>query len=348
MQNLGELASTVQKNCHISDARYAGELTLCVFLIKMREYYRWELNIPFAAQIPKESVSEWLREREQVWERLSGASFERLPLASGRHDPFDAETVNRELLPRGYVYGGGYGRAGKPIFFLAELARTEERDGCTVHVSTCEYARDLEAPPAMLQGQTIYVRQESLRRYLWEKIEDWRWNRKAGPMQEALSAYGFRDDDLDGSLARMTAHETESVILHELGEARAGALLGPDWETMLGALARSRFELTARAVRDLLADCLSTLPELLAREAHGALHFYFATFSGLRRELFPELLAAYQRWADGGEAKPLLRLAHSGAQRWREIAEELLALYRQRGADETALASKLRLVRCQS
>ncbi len=347
MRNFGELASTVQKNCHISDARYAGELTLCVFLFKMREYYRWELDIPFAAQIPKESVSEWLREREQIWERLAGASFEPLPLAGGACDPFEAEAVNRELLPNGYVYGGGYGRAGKPIFFLAALARSEKREGCTVHISGCEYARDLEAPPAMLQGRTIYVRQESLRRYLWEKIEDWRWNRKAGPMQEALAAYGFRDDDLDGSLARMTEYETETMILHELGEARAGRLLGADWEAMVAALARSRFELTARAVRDLLADCLSTLPELVAREARGALHFYFATFNGLRRELFPELLAAYRHWADGGDPRSLVRLARSGAQRWQETAEQLLSLYRQRGPDDAALAGRLRVIRCQ-
>lgn len=66
MWNLGQLASTVQKNCHISDARHAGDLTLCVFLFKMREFYRWEHDIPFSAQIPKEAVSEWLREREQV------------------------------------------------------------------------------------------------------------------------------------------------------------------------------------------------------------------------------------------------------------------------------------------
>lgn len=347
MWNLGQLASTVQKNCHISDARHAGDLTLCVFLFKMREFYRWEHDLPFAAQIPKEAVSEWLREREQVWEQLAGRSFEPLALDEGVYDPFEVEAINRELLPHGCVYGGGYGRAGKPIFFLARLARCERRDGCTVYVSACEYARDLEAPPAMLQGRTVYVRQESVRRFLWEKIEDWRWNRKSGPMQEALAAYGFRDDEPDASLERMTEQETETMILHELGEARAGERLGPGWEPLLAALARSRFELVMRAVRDLLADCLSTLPELLARDARGALHFYFATFTGLRRELFPELLTAYQRWASG-DATALSRLARSGAQRWEETAQELLTLYRQRGPDTAALEQKLGAIRCQS
>jgi hypothetical protein len=45
MLNLGQVVATVQKNCHISDAQYAGDYTLCIFLLKMREFYRWENQI---------------------------------------------------------------------------------------------------------------------------------------------------------------------------------------------------------------------------------------------------------------------------------------------------------------
>ena len=38
MLNLGQLVNTVQKNCHISDARHAGDFTLCIFLLKMMEH----------------------------------------------------------------------------------------------------------------------------------------------------------------------------------------------------------------------------------------------------------------------------------------------------------------------
>lgn len=39
------LIKTVQKNCDIADARHAGDYTLCVYLLKMREMYRWEQGI---------------------------------------------------------------------------------------------------------------------------------------------------------------------------------------------------------------------------------------------------------------------------------------------------------------
>lgn len=56
MFDLKTLTESVQKNCHISDAQYAGHYTLCVFLLKMREYYRWENAIPQSQRLPKEAV----------------------------------------------------------------------------------------------------------------------------------------------------------------------------------------------------------------------------------------------------------------------------------------------------
>src|SRR3989344_8824030 len=173
MLNLGQLASTVQKNCHISDARHAGDFTLCIFLLKMREFFRWENDIPIAHDLPKDEVGVWLQERESLWSGIEESPFELLPLGGRRLDPFDADAINRVLIPQGHIYSGGYGRFSKPHFFLGALLKTEKRAGYTIHISSCEYARDLEAPPAMLQGKTIYVRQESVRRFLWEKIEDW-------------------------------------------------------------------------------------------------------------------------------------------------------------------------------
>ena len=63
-----ELAKTVQLNCHISDAKYAGYYSLCVFLLKMREYYRWEQKIPLSEPLTKSDVGEWLSQREIDWQ----------------------------------------------------------------------------------------------------------------------------------------------------------------------------------------------------------------------------------------------------------------------------------------
>lgn len=332
MLNLGQLASTVQKNCHISDARHAGDFTLCIFLLKMREFFRWENDIPIAHDLPKDEVGVWLQERENLWSGIEECPFELLPLDGRRLDPFDADAINRVLIPRGYIYSGGYGRFSKPHFFLGALLKTEKRAGFTIHISSCEYARDLEAPPAMLQGRTIYVRQESVRRFLWEKIEEWRWNHKNEAMERALDCYAF-DLDMNSALERMTENETEAMILHELGEGLAGEKLGDAWHAMIASLARSRAEIMIRAVRDILADCLSTLPALTAANNSASLHFYFANFTGMRRHLFPEALEAYRGWAGGEDIGVLRRLADDGQRRWLETARALLAIYKDKGPE---------------
>jgi hypothetical protein len=341
MLNLGQVVATVQKNCHISDAQYAGDYTLCIFLLKMREFYRWENQIPFSGTLPRAEVGRWMQEREQLWEGMESDTFESLTLGNTRHDPFDADSINRTLVPQGYVYSAGYGRFNKPHFFLGALQRREQREGCTVYVSACEYARDLVAPPAMLQNGTIYLRQESLRRTLWERVEEWRLNRQSAATVHALACYDF-EHNLEESLDRMTEVETESVILHEVGEALAGKHLGEAWHEMLAALSRSKGEIMARAARDILADCLSTLPRLVEQDNAAALHFYFASFSGMRRYLFPEALAAYQRWAEDGNGEILIEMIRDGARRWLDTTQQMLALHRQFGPESgTAIENLL-------
>ena len=340
MLNLGQVVATVQNNCHISDAQYAGDYTLCIFLLKMREFYRWENQIPFTGALPRAEVGKWMQEREQLWEKMESSTFESLNLGNVRLDPFDTDGINRTLVPQGYVYSAGYGRFNKPHFFLGTLQRQEQRSGYTVYISSCEYARDLVAPPAMMQNGKIYLRQESLRRYLWERIEEWRLNRGTEATAHALAYYDF-ERDLETSLDRMTEVETESVVLHEVGEALAGEHLGEAWHEMLADLSRTKGEIMARAARDILADCLSTLPRLIEHENVPALHFYFASFNGMRRYLFPEAATAYLRWAEDGDAAPLLRLVRAGAQRWLDTAHKMLELHRRFGAESVAAIEAL-------
>lgn len=328
--NLGAIVSAVQTNCHISDAQFARDLTLCTFLLKMRELYRWEHDLPFTGEPPRAAIGDWMNEREKLWEDLEAAAYVPLPLPGGEADPFEVEAINRTLAPAGYIYSGGYGRGCKPHFFLANLARQEERHGFKVFVSECEYARDLDAPPGMMLDDTIFVRTEALRRWLWERYEEWTWNKRNAALGRALDCYGF-EGDTQRALEAMTGVETESVILHEIGEARAGAELGESWSHMLADLMRSRAEVMARAVRDLYADCLSTLPGLLERAEPAAIHFYFANFTGMRRKLFPELAQAYGRWLGDGDLTHLRKAVNLGRGHWQTQAMSLLALHREQG-----------------
>jgi hypothetical protein len=327
MINLGELAQTVQTNCHISDARHAGSYSMCIFLLKMREYFRWEHQIPLSHQIEKAAISEWLLEKEQSWEGIEDHPYMPLQLESGEFEPFEAKKINAELNPLGYVYSSGYGVFNKPHFFLGQLKKTYQRSGITIYISACEYARDLVAPPAMSLGDTIFIREESLRRMIWEKIEEWQWKRDQDTAMARVLRYYHKEDDVERILDHLCENESNNVLLHEIGEAEAGKLLGHDWEEMLNAIPRSKTELQIRAVRDHLADCLSTLPALLEAENIPSLHFYFANFTAMRKELFPSAFQAYQQWVKTGELTHIDKMATSGQHYWSDVAKQLLAAW---------------------
>lgn len=335
--NLKQLREAVQANCNIADARYAREMTMCNYLLAMRELYRWEEGLPLHQPLKQAELSAWIARREGLWNELEDADFLPVPVGGGC-DPFDNAAINAALAPLGLVYAGGLGRWGKPHFFLGDLARQEARHGLTVLVSEREHARDLFAPPAALRGGMVFLRLDALRRWLWEKTEIWGVRQADGALKAALDGYGFAGD-AEAALDRMAAEEAETLILHEVGEGLAEPLLGPAWREMLGGLSQRRAELLARAVRDNLADCLSTLPALIERNAGPSIHFYFANFDGMRRSLFPRLAAAYATWHRTGDDADLRLAFRDGQTHWREAALRLLATWQNDpGAAETAFS----------
>ena len=325
---LQSLVAAVQRNCDIADARHAQSMTLCSYLLEMREYFRWEQGIVPPQPPPRAELSRWIATREALWNELEDSDFAPLSIGGESLDPFASEDINRRLVDQGLVYGGGIGRFHRPHFFLAELKQRQSRDGVSILVSGREYARDLSAAPAAVRQGTVYLRQDVVSRWLWEKVEAWDGQIKEGALQRALAPHGFAADQA-AAIASMTESESEALILHELGEHQAGALLGHAWEEMLINFSERRAEILCRAVRDLLADCRHTLPTLLARQAYGSLHFWFANFDGMRRALFPSLVEAYKQWCDNADDDALGRALARGEAHWLETARRLLALSRQ-------------------
>lgn len=339
---MAALVGAVQTNCDIADARHARDVSLCTYLLGMREFYRWEHELPYGVAPPRAEVGRWIAEREARWEQIVDADFVSVPVAGQAFDPFDASEVNAALAGSGLVYGAGVGRFHKPHFFLGRLTREEQRGEARLLVCGCEYARDVSAIPAASQGATLIVRREALRQWLWEKAEGWNAKQQDGALKSALLAYGFDRDPL-AAIERMTDGEIETLVLHEEGEIAAGRLLGAGWAIKLGSFSGKRAELLARAVRDNLADCLVTLPGLLQREEADSLHFWFSTFDGLRRELFPQLVAAYAATTVGagslcapgnplrGQAAALLAAAAAGRVHFAALGQRLLEM------DESAI-----------
>lgn len=329
---LSALTAAVQANCDIADARHAGELSMCQFLLQMREFYRWERGLAFGAPLARAAVGAWIAERERLWASLESQDFVPLPCGPGATsiDAFDVDAVNDRLRPRGLLYGAGLVGAERPVFFLAELRGHERRDALDVLTAGRELARGLLAPPAMLGGGErgpVVLRQASLARWCWEKYEAWTLRPVPGTAFHAVvQAYGL-DRDFEAALPRCLAEQGETLLLHELGEHRAGRLLGPQWASMRLALPTRRADLYARAVRDHLADLGLTLPTLLDRGADAAIHFWFANFDGVRSLLFPALQEAYACWVHGDGGAALRRAADQGMTHFRRLAQAVLALH---------------------
>jgi hypothetical protein len=328
------LRRAVQTNCHIADARHAQDLSLCTFLLQMREFHRWERGLPLDAPLVRAEIGAWIARREALWAELEAREFAPLPLGDGAplHGPFDVDAVNEAVMPQGLVYGAGWEGAQRPAFFLAELVeqRPIAAEGLIVQVCGREWARGLFAPPAALVGDTIVLRRESMARWLWEKFEVFGLKRAEGPFQAVARAYGLERDLLAG-LPRLLDEQAETLVLHEIGEHRAGQRLGAAWGEIRLALEERRSELLLRAVRDHLADLGTTLPTLIERDDGVSLHFWFAGYEGLRRELFPGLLGAYRAWCEGDGGAALVQACEAGACHFDDLAGQVLALHGEHG-----------------
>lgn len=327
MQHLERIYEVVQKNCHISDGWYAQDYGLCTYLLKMREFYRWEKKLGFSAKLSNDDVGEWLSQREALWQTLENDQFDCIPLDNHCYDPFDNEAINQALIPQGLVYSGGYGQFRKPLFFIGRLLRQEQQGQYHIFVADTEYARDLTAPPAMSQGNFIFIRQESVKRSLWERLEEWHWQQKEDYLQKMTTYYNFSQNS-EELLDSLVTDQVEMMIAHEKGEVEAGHLLGDAWEEMLLQLTSAKAELIARAVRDHLADCLVTLPNLLQNGHYPLLVLYFTNLKGMRKALFPLLHQYFQQWLQ--EETPITNLQQMvklGKIHWLQIASQLLSVY---------------------
>ena len=261
---------------------------MCIYLLKMREFYRWEAQLPFSQKLDNQDISNWLTQREGLWDNIDERPLSNLLINNQEFDVFESHEINKHLEKHSLVYSGGYGLYGKPVFFLAELLHKEIHDDYTLYISGKELARDLAAPPGMVQNKTIYIRRESLRRFIWEKFEESHWHKQENPLSRALACYDFKNKP-QNALEKMTDNEVDTILQHEIGEIQAGKILGKEWEEMIINLPHSQAEFMARAVRDNIADMLSTLPKLLHKNETAQIHFYFANLSAMRKMIFPSL-----------------------------------------------------------
>jgi hypothetical protein len=298
---LPPLIEGVRWNCDIASAGQAGHFSLCGLLMRLRQLYKWEHGLSPWREPEVADALEWIARRERTWDDLEGASWRTLPWGESAIDPFAVETLNRHLIPQGLAYGAGLSRGLTPTFFLGELLEERREGELTILVLGPELARDLDASPALCQGNLIYARRQALAFYLWDHLADPTQQGKAY-LQLALKAYNLplkkliKDPEAhQEQFNAFLAGELEAVIRHEIGEALEPSLKDA-FPAVLERFPQTRLELWVRTLKDALADVndWGRLAYIIAEERLPSLAVMLAWRPGLLPALLPELEPAFQ------------------------------------------------------
>ncbi len=330
MTDLEKLTTTVQKNCDLVDADHGQDYGLCIYLLKMRDFYRWHNRIPLHEDLINEDIHQWIAGIEEHWEEIEGEPFSRLAINGDYYNPFHARVINQKLETEGLVYSGGLSYGAVPLFFLAKLDKKENRSGFEIIISSDEYARGLFGPPALFHDNLIFIRKEAMRYFLWSRYDEWCFSKRDNDLGKAMSFYPFKDNPVK-AIEDITENELETVIQHEIGEGLLEKEYDHFWRDMIVDFVHTKTEILLRAVRDLAADCMTTLPYLLSKKFDPSLHLYFAGFSDMRKELYPSLYQSYKSWQKSKDYVELKDLVSQGREYWFGIGKQIIDLYKSGG-----------------
>jgi hypothetical protein len=338
------LKGQVQYNCDVSDAGYGGVFSLCGFLLRLRDLYKWQHGfLPWEEPEPSD-LMEWVSHREEHWEEIAENDLQDITINGKTFHPFDVKAINKRLRPLGLIYGGGYVAGMKPSFFLAELLESRKLGELQVDLVERELVRDLYTTPAMRQGKQIFARRSAMLFFLWDQILEMRPSAKEA-LVFALAQYGLDAEairrspkELGWELKKVAASELETWIYHEIGEVREDIFPGKLWHEIVSTYSNSPIEMFARVIKDLIAD---THPEgllgyIIQHDCKSSLAFYVSFLRPFTREFFPEMRQAFNEFRPRGDWSLIENARRKGYERGHRNALALIELHeagRTRGTD---------------
>jgi hypothetical protein len=342
--DVAKLTREIQGNCDVADVNSGGLYSLCGFLLRLRDLYKWAHGLTPWQEPEPASLLEWVEARETLWEGIATDAFAPLTVGDATFEPFDIEAINARLQPLGLVYGAGYVGGMKPSFFLAELRESRRLGELQVDIVERELARDLFMTPAMRQGNRIFARRSAMLFFLWDQVLEMR------PSTKNALLYAFQHHGLDAEairrspaelgpeLYRVAEAELETWIYHEIGEVHESAFDGHLWHEIVATYASSPVEIFARVVKDLLADthARGLLGHIVEKRLKASLGFYISFMRSFTRLVFPEIRKAFDEfrstndWSTIEEAR---QRGHAKAQGHARALIELHEAGRSRGVD---------------
>ncbi len=300
---LNTLIRDIQHNCNISDARDHGTYTMCTMVLKLRNLYKWEKDLQPWEEPEPTALLDWIEAKENYWATIAGEPFRNLSIAGKILAPLELEEVNAALLDEKVLYGAGFGRSMKTVFFLAEIVEHRLTEGCPIIVLGKEWAKEMASPFAMVQDGLIIIRKESLRFFFWDQMLEVRSSCRS-TIRQALQPYGvFKNGTLDresfkAELDNIVEGEMNLFIYHEIGEILQTTLSSESLRAIIGHFPGTVIEYVGRAVKDILADThpKGLLAHIVGERRDSSLGFYLSLLDGLRERLFPEIRVAWQRF----------------------------------------------------
>lgn len=339
--NIQKIKEHVKYNCNIADSQSWGYYSICGLLLRLRDLYRHEHELKHWDTLPNDEILVWIEAREKLWEDLQGNDFKDIEINGVCYEPFDSEQINSVVNNHGFAYGGGYGLYHKPTFFLAQLREKERVHDFQVLYTGEELCRDISTAPAMLQGKTIWIRLEQLNVLLWAKLLELQGRKFGGALKEAFSHYGIEGNEkpskrLFDKINRISLEVSEILTWHEIGEAVEDEHLD-EWLGLMNQGVDKYLELTVRGIKDLLADTSDsgTLKMMIDRRSKRLLSFFVILLNGIRKELFPEMLNAFQKFVESGDWSIIEQARKAGYGRAKKLRNDILEMWREdKGIEE--------------
>jgi len=337
--DIKQLMQQIKLNCTISDAHFWGYYSICGLLLRLRELYRNEQSLTPWDEIPRGDISDWISSTEAQWKSLEHEPLRPLEIRDRLYDPFEVDGLNNFLSGHGLVYGGGYGRFNKPTFFLARLLGSAERGDYRIYYAGTELCRDLSASVAMLQGRCIFMRLDSLKMLLWDKLQELDSRKFGGVLKEAFASYGIESPslspkDLSAKIDTLASHLSDLFILHEMGEAFEDEY-EDEWLSILSHNQDRATEFYVRGIKDLLADTSEKGPLKWITNSmqESLLNFYMVFMDGIRKEIFPGMVTAFQTFVENREWSLIEHARMKGYKKATELRGHVLRLWREGKGD---------------
>lgn len=324
------LLSTIQHNCDISDAKDHGIYSMCTMVLKLRNLYKWEFGLEPWQEPESSDLLDWIDQKEKYWPTIAQNPFQSISI-NGHSFPYsDSEAINTTLNEDGYIYGAGYGRSMKAVFYLAKILEQQTVEGCPVVISGKEVAKEMASPFAMTQEKVIYIRREPLRYFLWDHIQELRSSCRLS-LRHALDYYGLLEDQklsqkqFRDKLDYIVNEEMNLFIYHEVGEILETSFDSHMFQTIVANFPASVIELVARAIKDTLADTnqQGLLSYAIQEKRESTLSLYIGFLDGLRKKLFPEIFPAFEQFLKDRDWQLLHQAQFSCRENTLQLAEKI-------------------------